>query len=62
MTVREGGTNGWLIDSIMTYGCMDDLGCSALTQDIDVNRWVDGNGFGDVQQIPLTLVSQSYCV
>ena len=62
MTIREGGTNGWLVDSVMTFGCISDLGCSPLTQDIDVNRWVDGNGSGDVQRIPLTLVTQSSCV
>ena len=62
VSLREGGTNGWLVDSVMTYGCIDDVGCSLLTQDMDVNRWLDGNGFGAVYELPLTIVTQSTCV
>ena len=62
VTIAEGGNNAWNIDSIMTYGCIDGLGCSPLTQDIDVFRWVDGNFNEESLRFPLTKVSQSLCI
>ena len=65
MTIEEGGNNGWNIDSIVTYGCIDGLGCSPLTQDFDVFRWVDGDARvnpEEIRRFPLTKVTQSSCV
>lgn len=62
MRLAEGGNDGWLVDSVVTFGCINDLGCKILTQDLDVHQWLDGNGFGDVDDLPLTIVTQSSCV
>ena len=62
VTILPGGTNGWNIDSILTFGCTIGLGCKPLTQDIDVFRWVDGNGSQDRRRFPLTKVSGASCL
>ena len=62
VTITESGDNGWNIDSIMTYGCTDEFGCQPLTQDIDVNRWVDGDGREEYLRFSLSKVSQNLCI
>jgi hypothetical protein len=62
MRLAEGGNDGWLVDSVVTFGCINDVGCSLLTMDMDVLRWIDGNGAPDRREFPLTLATQSSCV
>ena len=45
-----------------SFGCITGVGCSLLTLDLDVHQWIDGNGVGDVDDLPLTLATQSSCV
>ena len=60
--LAPGGNDGWLVDSAVTYGCITDLGCSLLTLDLDVHSWIDGNRFGNVYDLPLTIATQTSCV
>ena len=62
MRLAEGGNDGWLVDSVTSFGCIADVGCSLLTLDLDVHQWIDGNGAGDVDDLPLTLATKSSCV
>ena len=61
ITIEEGGNNGWNIDSILTFGCMDGLGCKPITQDFDVFQWVDGNGTEESRRFTLTKISRASC-
>jgi hypothetical protein len=61
ITLVEGGSNGWNIDSVTTYGCTDDVGCKQITQDFDVFRWVDGDSTEDRQRFTLTKISNTPC-
>ena len=53
IAVLEGGTDGWLINSIVTFLRDDDGSYSLLSSDIDV--WIDGNGGEGQQRFDLTL-------
>ena len=55
--------DGWNIDSILTFGCIDELGCTLLTQEFDVFRWVDNDpSYPERSLFTLTKVSQLVCV
>lgn len=61
VTIVEAGGDGWNIDSVVTYGCIDGLGCNPITQDIDAFRWVDGNDLEVYNRFPLTKISGTFC-
>ena len=61
VTLVEAGGDGWNIDSIVTYGCTDGLGCKPITQDIDAFRWVDGDDLEVYYRFPLTKISGTSC-
>ena len=60
--LAAGGNDGWLVDSAVTFGCINEVGCSLLTLDLDVHRWIDGNGAPDSVDLPLTLATKTSCV
>ena len=55
IAVVEGGTDGWLIDSIVTFLLDEDGNFTLLSRDIDVDRWIDGNGGDERKRFDLTL-------
>lgn len=55
IAVVEGGTDGWLIDSIVTFLLDVDGNFSLLSSDIDVDRWIDGNGGEERKRFDLTI-------
>ena len=62
ISIVEGGTNGWHIDSVLSFGCISGTGCTQITQDIDVNRWVDGNSpIEGRERLTLTKISNTPC-
>ena len=55
MSIVENGNDGWNIDSIVTMVKDDDDGVEALTQDLDVFRWIDGDDLPQYRRFDLTL-------
>ena len=55
ITLEETGNDGWLVDSIVTF-LRSDGAFILLSVDIDVNRWIDGNGGTELEQFSLTIV------
>ena len=55
VTIREGGNDGWQIDSIMTVLDTDGV-YQALTLNFRVNRWVDGDDLSFYRSFDLTKV------
>ena len=55
VAVKEGGTGGWNIKSIVTFVRTDSGVLQLLTVDLDVYRWIDGNGPSDRREFSLTL-------
>ena len=55
ITLVEGGNDGWLIDSVVTFLRTEDS-FTLLSSDIDVNRWIDGNGGSELERFNLTIV------
>ena len=53
VTIREGGNDGWQIDSIMTVLDTDGV-YRALTLDFRVNRWIDGDDLSFYRSFDLT--------
>ena len=51
--VQEGGNDGWYISSIFTVAAAGG-GYTLLTADVDVNKWIDGNGSDSERQLILT--------
>ena len=49
--IKQGGNDGWNIESIMTM-----LDYDILTVDFHINRWIDGNGDLSHRQFALRLV------
>ena len=49
------GDDLWVINSIVTYGCIDGGDCSPLTQDFDVDRRIQSDG--DVADLSFTLTN-----
>ena len=61
MTIVAEGSDAWIIDSIVTYGCIDGGDCSPLTQDFDVDRTIQDDGSVDHLSFTLTNVPQPLC-
>ena len=57
VAVVAGGTDGWLIDSIVTFlRAEEDDSFTLLSSDIDVDQWIDGNGGDSQRRLDLTIV------
>ena len=57
IAILPGNTNGWNIESIVTYvaGYKDDWELSSV--DLDVNRWIDSNSEDSYKRFNLNLVN-----
>ena len=55
VSIVENGNDGWNIDSIVTMVKDDDGGVEALTQDLDVFCWIDGDDLPQYRRFDLTL-------
>ena len=55
LAVVEGGTDGWLIASIVTQVLNDDGEYEVLSSDLGADRWIDGNGGEQRKRFDLTL-------
>ena len=55
VSIIESSNDGWNIDSIVTLVKDSYGGIQVLTQDLDVNRWIDGNGHHSHRRFELTL-------
>ena len=53
VSIIESGNDGWNIDSIVTLVGADGR-FKVLTQDLDVYRWIDGNGHHTHRRFTLT--------
>ena len=61
VALEENGTDGWLIDSVVTVVRKGQGDTEALTIDLDADQWIDGDGDpneqpGVVRIFPLNLV------
>lgn len=54
VSIIESSFDGWNIDSIVTLVKDSSSGIQVLTQDLDVNRWIDGNGHHSHRRFELT--------
>ena len=54
ITLVEGGNDGWLIDSVVTFLRTEDS-FTLLSSDIDVSRWIDGNGGSELERFNLSI-------
>ena len=54
VVVKQGGNDGWNIQSIVTMVSKSDSEKQLLTSDTGVYRWIDGNGQIDQKQFQLT--------
>ena len=54
VSVVENGNDGWNIGSIVTL-VSDSTNIQVLTQDFDMNCWIDGDGSTSHKQLDLTL-------
>ena len=54
VSIIENGNDGWNIESIVTL-VSDSSNIQLLTQDFDINCWIDGNGPTSHKQLDLTL-------
>ena len=52
--IVEGGNDGWNIESIATFVRDSSGGVQVLTQDLDVFRWIDGDGHHTHRRFQLT--------
>lgn len=48
-------SDGWNIDTIVTFVCDSESVCVLLTQDLDVNYWVDADGSENGAPLVLSL-------
>ena len=55
IAIVEGGTDGWLIESIVTFLQDKEGEFSLLSSDIGVNAWIDGNGGAERRRVDLTI-------
>ena len=55
VAVKPGGDDGWNIKSILTMECTDSGVFQLLTVDMNVNRWIDGDGASDRKEFLLTI-------
>ena len=59
IALQEHSNDGWNVDSIVTFFRDDHDGGPSYhvaTMDVDVNRWIDGDGHHSHQHFELTLV------
>jgi endonuclease/exonuclease/phosphatase family metal-dependent hydrolase len=49
-------TDGWNVKTIVTFVCDPFSDCSLLTQDLDINYWVDSDGSQDGAPLVLSIV------
>lgn len=49
-------TDGWNIRTIFTFACDFFSDCSLLTQDLDINFWVDADGTQDGAPLVMSIV------
>ena len=54
MSVIESSNDSWNIDSIVTLVRDSGNGIQALIQNLDVNRWIDGDGHHTHRRFELT--------
>lgn len=50
--------DGWNIDSIVTLVSDSSGGVQVLTHDLDLDRWIDGNGPSSQQRFNLTFAEE----
>jgi hypothetical protein len=55
VSIVENGNDGWNIDSIVTLVKDNGGGVEALTQDLDVFRWIDGDDLPTYRRFDLAL-------
>lgn len=55
MSIIAGNNDSWNIDSIVTLVKDSGNGIQVLTQNLDVNRWIDGDGHHTHRRFELTL-------
>ena len=48
--------DGWQVKTIVTFVCESESRCTLLTQDLDVNYWVDADGSTNGDPLTLSLV------
>ena len=56
VAVKEGGNDGWNIESIVTMVSTEGGTLSLLTVDRNINRWIDGNGPTKRRELTLSIV------
>ena len=54
VSILEAANDGWNIDSIVTLVKDSRGGIQVLTQDLDVNRWIDGDAHHSHRRFELT--------
>ena len=59
MSIIESSNDGWNIDSIVTLVKDSGNGIQVLTQNLDVNHWIDGDGHHTHRHFELTLAETS---
>ena len=55
VSIVEDGNDGWNIESIVTLVSDSSSNIQLLTQDFDVNCWIDGNSAKSHEQLDLTI-------
>ena len=55
VSVIENGNDGWNIECIVALLSNSTNNIQVLTQNFDVNRWIDGDGDASHRQFDLTL-------
>ena len=55
VSIIESSNDGWNIDSIVTLVRDSENGIQVLTQNLDVNRWIDGDDHWSRRRFQLTL-------
>ena len=54
VSIIERSDDGWHIDSIATFVLDGNNNAQILTQDLDVNKWIDGNSGASRRRLELT--------
>ena len=57
VSIVANGNDGWNIESIVTL-VSDSSNIQVLTQNFDVNRWIDGDGDSSHRQFDLALLGK----
>ena len=61
VSIIANGNDGWNIESIVTL-VSDSSNIQVLTQNFDVNRWIDGDGPSSQRQFDLTLPGKYHII